>query len=114
MRSAWPARGGNCIIVPFVFDSMRRTDSESVAALLRSRGIGAEVFHRKAQWGKQMRRAHQLGIRYAWFPGTDGKPHEVKDLESGEQTEADPQSWVPDGRPDSLPIELLGQARFWP
>ena len=35
------------------------------------------------------------GIPHVWFPGLDA-PHQVKDIRSGDQVEADPATWAPD------------------
>ena len=91
-----------------------RGDCDALARTLRSRGIAAEVFHRKAGWGKQMKRAQQLGIPYVWFPGSEGKAHSVKNLRTGEQVDANPDVWVPDPAEAALPITLEGEARRWP
>ncbi|MDT4918554.1 MAG: histidyl-tRNA synthetase, partial [Pseudonocardiales bacterium] len=44
------------------------------------------------KYGKQIRYAERRGIPFVWFPG---EPHEVKDIRSGDQVEADPASWTP-------------------
>lgn len=67
------------------------------AALLRSRGVAAEVAVRAEKFGKQIKYADRRGIPYVWFTSiNDGVPsHEVKDIRSGDQVAADPQTWVP-------------------
>ena len=73
----------------------RRADALATAALLRGRGINTEVFHQASNLKKQLKYASQKGIPYVWFPPfDDGKPHEVKDMASGAQTEADPGTWT--------------------
>ncbi len=70
-----------------------RALSDDVAATLRSRGIPTDVAPTAAKFGKQIRHADRLGIPYVWFPGPDG--HEVKDIRSGEQVPAAPDTWSP-------------------
>ncbi|GAA4410529.1 histidine--tRNA ligase [Actinokineospora soli] len=73
----------------------RRADALATAALLRSRGVNTEVYHQASNLKKQLKYAAQKGIPYVWFPPFDeGKPHEVKDMATGAQTEADPGTWT--------------------
>ncbi len=65
-----------------------------VAAALRARGIAAEVAPSAAKYGKQIRHAERRGIPFVWFPQDDGS-HQVRDIRSGEQVEADPDGWRP-------------------
>ena len=72
--------------------------AQDVAGALRSRGIATEVAATAQKFGKQIRYAERRGIPFVWFTtvaedGTVG--HEVKDIRSGEQVPADPQSWQP-------------------
>ena len=72
--------------------------AQDVAGALRSRGIATEVAAVAQKFGKQIRYAERRGIPFVWFTtvaedGTVG--HEVKDIRSGEQLPADPQSWQP-------------------
>lgn len=61
---------------------------------LRSRDIPCEVSPNAAKFGKQIRYAERRDIPFVWF--TDGESgHEVKDIRSGEQTTADPDTWTP-------------------
>ncbi len=72
----------------------RRSDATTTAAELRGRGLNVELYHQPDKVGKQIRYASRKGIPYVWFPPfDDGKPHEVKDLDSGEQIVADPATW---------------------
>jgi histidyl-tRNA synthetase len=71
-----------------------RSTSNGVAAALRARGIPAEVAPSAAKYGKQIRHADRRGIPFVWFPQDDGT-HQVRDIRSGEQVPADPQSWRP-------------------
>lgn len=75
-------------------DEARRTEAAKTAQTLRQRGYNVELFHSDTKIGKQMAYAEKKGIGYVWFPPfDDGKPHEVKNMATGEQTQADPASW---------------------
>jgi histidyl-tRNA synthetase len=71
-----------------------RAESEAVATALRARGIPCEVAASAQRFGKQIRYAERRGIPFVWFPGDQ---HEVKDIRSGEQVPADPDTWSPPG-----------------
>ena len=58
--------------------------------------MNVETYHEADKVGKQIRYASRKLIPYVWFPPfEDGKPHEVKDMASGEQSAADPATWTP-------------------
>jgi histidyl-tRNA synthetase len=76
-----------------VVDEESREASASVAAALRSRGIACEVAPAADKFGKQIRYADRRGIPFVWFPEADG--HSVKDIRTGDQQGADPDSWEP-------------------
>jgi histidyl-tRNA synthetase len=76
-------------------DDDARDAAEAVADRLRARGIAAEVAASAQKYGRQIRYAERRGIPYVWFPGTDGKPDEVKDIRGGEQVAADSADWAP-------------------
>lgn len=84
-----------------------RETSEDVAAALRARGIATEVSPNSQKFGKQIRYADRRGIPFVWFIGEDGM-HEVKDIRSGEQQSADPQTWTPPAE-DLKPAVILGE-----
>ncbi|MDQ3104637.1 MAG: histidine--tRNA ligase, partial [Actinomycetota bacterium] len=45
---------------------------------------------------RQIRHADRRGIPYVWFPPTGAtQTHQVKDIRSGDQVDADPDSWLP-------------------
>jgi histidyl-tRNA synthetase len=67
-----------------------RLAANETATRLRSRGIAAEVSPNADKYGKQIRYADRRGIPYVWFSAG-----EVKDIRTGEQQPADPDSWVP-------------------
>ncbi|HEY8296155.1 MAG TPA: histidine--tRNA ligase [Micrococcaceae bacterium] len=68
--------------------------AQDVAAQLRSRGIATEVAAKAEKFGKQIKYADKRGIPFVWFTAEDGS-HQVKDIRSGEQVDADPKSWTP-------------------
>ncbi len=72
-----------------------RRSADRTAAVLRARGIATEVAPSAAKFGKQIRHADRRGIPYVWFAGADGEPDSVKDIRSGEQSPADPETWSP-------------------
>ena len=75
-------------------DDESRPASQAVAAALRARGVPAEVAPSAQKYGKQIRYAERRGIPFVWFPQDDGS-HQVRDIRTGEQVDADPQVWVP-------------------
>jgi histidyl-tRNA synthetase len=81
------------VVVP---SAERRPQALATAAALRARGLRVETYHEAAKVGNQIRYASRKLIPYVWFPPfADDKPHEVKDMASGEQSAADPASWLP-------------------
>jgi histidyl-tRNA synthetase len=76
-------------------DEESRGASDEVARRLRVRGIAAEVAASPQKYGKQIRYAERRGIPFVWFPASSESPHEVKDIRSGDQVEADPDAWRP-------------------
>ena len=87
-------------VLVVVVDEDSRERSESVAGALRARGICCEVAPAADKFGKQIRYADRRGIPFVWFPGTDGDT--VKDIRSGEQVDADKDSWMPPAE-DAVP-----------
>ncbi|GAA0613053.1 histidine--tRNA ligase [Sporichthya brevicatena] len=74
----------------------RRGEAIATAATLRSRGIKVETYHAADKLKKQLTYGSRKQIPYIWFPPfEDGKPHEVKDMASGDQRPADPATWTP-------------------
>lgn len=70
------------------------TDAADVARTLRARGLNVELYHTAQKIKKQMEYASKKGIPYVWFPPfEDGEPHEVKNMETGEQCPSDPALW---------------------
>ena len=77
-----------------VTDEESRPASTAVARALRARGVPCEVAAGAQKFGKQIRFAERRGIPFVWFPQADGT-HQVKDIRSGEQVDADPAAWSP-------------------
>lgn len=75
--------------------------AQDVAAALRGRGIAVEVAAKAEKFGKQIKYADRRGIPFVWFTSEDGM-HEVKDIRSGNQVQADPAVWTPPAE-DLLP-----------
>ena len=71
-----------------------RAVSSAVAADLRERDVPCEVAPTAAKFGKQIRSAERRGIPFVWFVQGDGT-HQVKDIRTGEQVDADPSAWTP-------------------
>ncbi|MBV9592316.1 MAG: histidine--tRNA ligase [Actinobacteria bacterium] len=85
----------SAVLVALV-DEPSRPSSNAVAQALRARGVAAEVAPAAQKYGRQIRVAERRGIPFVWFPPSEpGRPHEVKDIRSGEQVEADPAEWLP-------------------
>jgi histidyl-tRNA synthetase len=93
-----------CVLVALPSEQARGTCG-SVAAALRTRGVATEVAPTAAKYGKQIRFAQRRGIPFVWFPQEDGG-HQVRDIRSGEQAEADPTAWVPPA--DDLRPRVIG------
>ena len=71
-----------------------RSATAAVATALRSRKIACETAPAPAKFGKQIRFAERRGIPFVWFTQADGT-HQVKDIRTGEQVDADPAAWTP-------------------
>ena len=76
-------------------DEDARPTSDAVAQQLRARGVPTEVAASPQKYGKQIRYAERRGIPFVWFPATAEDGHQVKDIRSGHQTDADPDTWTP-------------------
>ncbi|STD08444.1 Histidine--tRNA ligase [Dermatophilus congolensis] len=96
-----------CVLIALNQDE-DRSRAMGVAAALRSRGIACEVAPKAAKFGKQIKYADRRGIPFVWFLGAEGEdgvvaPDSVKDIRSGEQVQAQAQSWSPSAQ-DVRPI----------
>lgn len=94
-RLAVPSRPVPTCVLVSVSDEATRHFSDQVADRLRSRGIASEVAPNAAKLGKQIRYADRRGIPFVWFPGTEGRADQVKDIRSGQQHDAAATSWEP-------------------
>ncbi|MBE7324323.1 histidine--tRNA ligase [Nocardioides sp. Y6] len=81
-------------VLVVLVDEESRPASTAVATALRANGVPCEVAASAAKFGKQIRYAERRGIPYVWFTRDDGT-HQVKDIRTGEQVEADPTTWMP-------------------
>lgn len=71
-----------------------RSDAAQTAQVLRSRGYNVEMYHAPQKIKKQLSYAQKKGINFVWFPPFDADgTHEVKDMQAGEQSAADPETW---------------------
>jgi histidyl-tRNA synthetase len=76
-------------------DEESRAACDEIAQLLRRNGVPTEVAATPQKFGKQIRYAERRGIPFVWFPGGESAPHQVKDIRTGDQTDADPTTWRP-------------------
>jgi len=73
----------------------RRADASETARLLRRRGFKVEQYHAPQKIGKQLAYAEKKAIPFVWFPPfDDDSKHEVKDMNTGEQSETSPDNWT--------------------
>lgn len=73
----------------------KRSLTNKVAETLRGRGFNVETYHAPQKIGKQIAYAEKKNIPYVWFPPFDDDGgHEVKNMKTGDQGGADPESWV--------------------
>ena len=92
-RGLTASRSTPAAVLVAVVDEETREASRRVAAALRARGIPCEVAPSAAKFGKQIRYADRRGIPFVWFPGAGEGVDQVKDIRSGEQVDADAQTW---------------------
>lgn len=77
------------VVLVAVSDEGARAEANATAQRLRARGIAAEVAPNADKFGRQIQFADKRGVPFVWF-GT-----QVKDIRSGEQVDADPDTWSP-------------------
>ena len=87
--------------------------AQDVAAQLRGRGIATEVAAKAEKFGKQIKFADRRGIPFVWFTDEHGK-HQVKDIRSGVQVDADPASWSPSDEDLSVQVTTALEASAQP
>lgn len=89
-----------CVLVA-VDSEDTRAAAIATAGKLRARGIPTEVAPKADRFGKQIKYADRRGIPFVWFGGQTGdgadspQSEQVKDIRSGEQVDADADSWQP-------------------
>ena len=72
----------------------QRAVAADAARTLRTRGYNVELYHAPQKIKKQMEYASKKGIPFVWFPPFDaGGTNEIKNMQTGEQSEADPNTW---------------------
>jgi histidyl-tRNA synthetase len=72
----------------------RRALANETAQTLRKRGLNVETSH-GGKLKRQLAYAEKKGIPYVWFPPfEDGLDHEVKNMDTGEQTQTAPATWT--------------------
>ncbi len=84
----------SAVLVALASDESRIA-ADAVAQALRARGIATEIAPAPQKFGLQIRHAERRGIPFVWFPASESSGHEVKDIRSGDQVAADPDSWSP-------------------
>lgn len=72
----------------------RRAEASATARTLRERGYNVELYHSDQKIKKQLGYAEKKGIPFVWFPPFENdQPHEIKNMQTGEQTTATPEDW---------------------
>ncbi|GAA5153170.1 histidine--tRNA ligase [Nocardioides marinquilinus] len=95
-----PGRKVPSVVLVALADDDSRPAADAVAQRLRARGIAAEVAASPQKFGKQIRYAERRDIPFVWFANDQ---HEVKDIRSGDQVAADPDTWTPTDQPTDQP-----------
>jgi histidyl-tRNA synthetase len=88
------SRAVSSAVLVALADEDARPSAHALADRLRRRGIPTEVAASPQKFGKQIRYAERRGIPYVWFQQDSGT-HQVKDIRSGDQVDADPDAWTP-------------------
>jgi len=84
------------LLITLANDS-QRDEARELGRRLRDRGYAVEVYHDPVKLGKQLKYAAQKEIPFVWFlPQPMREAHRVKNMNSGEQRETDPNKWVPE------------------
>jgi histidyl-tRNA synthetase len=92
------SRAVSSAVLVALVDEESRPAAQDLADRLRRRGIPTEVAAGAQKFGKQIRYAERRGIPYVWFgprPDDPDGTHQVKDIRSGDQVDADPDAWTP-------------------
>lgn len=86
-------KGPADILMALPSEEMRGIAAET-ARTLRGKDYKVEMYHAPQKVKKQLSYAEKKGIRYVWFPPfEEGQDHEVKDMQTGEQSVSDPETW---------------------
>ncbi|MGH1404485.1 MAG: histidine--tRNA ligase [Alphaproteobacteria bacterium] len=81
------------ILMVMPSEDMRQQASDT-ARILRTRGYKVELSH-GGKLKRQLAYAEKKGIPYVWFPPfEDGLAHEIKNMITGEQINANPKDWT--------------------
>ena len=72
-------------------ESTDKSKMLAIAEKLRTRGINTEVYLEGGKLAKQLKYANDKKIPYVWFDIDNA----VKNMETGEQVTADPDTWTP-------------------
>ncbi|MBN8522231.1 MAG: histidine--tRNA ligase [Alphaproteobacteria bacterium] len=85
---------GPAEILMVIPDENKRALASETARTLRRRGFKVEMYHAAQKIKKQLEYASKKLIPFVWFPPfEDGKPHEVKNMSTGEQITSTPETW---------------------
>lgn len=76
-------------------DSDLASTVNQTAQTLRGRGFNVEVYHTVKKWEKHVKYAEKKQIPLIWYVKSTDE-HEVKNMESGEQTSVNPTEWEKD------------------
>lgn len=89
LQSATANRTSPAAVLVAVTSEDERQRANDIANAFRARNIACDVAPTAAKFGKQIRHADRLGIPYVYFPAEG----EMKDIRSGDQCAADPDTW---------------------
>lgn len=90
-----PIRASKTELLIAVLEDAQRPQALQIASDFRKRGLAVEVYHAAQKIQKQLGYADKKQIPFVWFlPAANGEPHQIKDMISGEQKNADPKNWT--------------------
>lgn len=91
-----PQRASKTSVLISVLEDDQRPQALQLASDFRKRGIASEVYHAAQKIQKQLGYADKKAIPFVWFlPAQPNATHQVKDMTTGEQSDADPKNWKP-------------------
>lgn len=94
-----PVRASRTDVLITQMDDDQRAPALALAKQLRSRGLNVELYHTTTKIQKQMAYADKKQIPYVWFmPNDEQRQHQIKDMQNGAQTDANPDMWMPEYR----------------